>query len=290
MKVSSMMGMACAAAFAVLVAGPTVAQLTAADADMVLPRAPLADEIGPREVSFLAADLATGARCSLEDSDLESRHAPWSTFKIPNLVIALDTGVDQDLGSVRAWDQTRRPAQAYWPDAWRRDQTLLSAFQRSAVWYFQDIALDVGGDTYRTVLRDWGYGNAEVADGADGFWLGDSLRISVTEQVAFLGRLVSGDLDIDARIMAALAEASAVTGSEGIALHGKTGAGPVSPGDFSGAFEGWYVGWLDRADTAPAVFALYTRAETYALIRDFRQDFAFELLAECGLLPPGLSS
>ncbi len=274
------------AVLACLLPGPAVAQT--ASADIALPRAPLASEIGAREVSFLAQDLATGASCALEGSDLDSRHAPWSTFKIANLVIALETGAAQDLETARVWDQARRPPQTYWPDDWRQDQTLLSAFRRSAIWYFQDVALDVGSDTYRTLLRDWGYGNAEIADGADGFWLGDSLQISVAEQVAFLGRLVSGDFDVDAEAFAALAEASAVASADGVTLHGKSGSGTLSPGDFAGPFEGWFVGWLDRTDGTPAVFALYAAAETFAAIRHFRQDFAIDLLSRCGLLPSAL--
>lgn len=258
--------------------------------DIELPRAPLANEIGSREVSFLAQDLATGVSCTLEGSDLETRHAPWSTFKIPNLVIALETGAAEDLDTARVWDQARRPPQTYWPDDWRQDQTLLSAFRRSAIWYFQDVAADVGSDTYRTLLRDWGYGNAEVADGADSFWLGDSLRISVAEQVTFLGHMVSGDFNVDAATFGALAEASAVASADGITLHGKSGAGTLLPGDFSGPFEGWFVGWLDRTDGPPAVFALYTTAETFAAIRHFRQDFAIDLLDRCGLTSSGLES
>ena len=275
-----------AAPFALLVSllpGLSVGEI--AGTDIALPRAPLANEIGAREVSFLAQDLATGTSCTLEGSDLDSRHAPWSTFKIPNLVIALETGAAQGLDTARVWDQARRPPQTYWPDDWRQDQTLLSAFRRSAVWYFQDVALDVGSDTYRTLLRDWAYGNAEVADGADGFWLGDSLRISVAEQVTFLGRLLGGDFDVDAETFAALAEASTVASADGITLHGKSGSGTLSPGDFSGPFEGWFVGWLDRTDGAPAVFALYTTGETFGALRDFRQDFAIDLLNRCDLLP-----
>lgn len=285
MNALSIIRVAPLAVLACLSPGPSVAEIDSADIE--LPRAPLAGEIGAREVSFLARDLDAGTSCTLEGSDLDSRHAPWSTFKIPNLIIALETGVTQDLDTARAWDQARRPPQTYWPDDWRQDQTLLSAFRRSAVWYFQDVALDVGSDTYRTLLGDWGYGNAEVADGADGFWLGDGLQISVAEQAAFLGRLVSGDFDVSTETFAALTEASAVASTDGITLHGKTGAGTLLPGDFSGPFEGWFVGWLDRPDGAPAVFALYATGETFGAIRDFRQDFAIDLLERCGLTSSG---
>lgn len=255
-----------------------------------LDRAPLAAQIGQRDVSFLAIDLESDARCVLEGSDLDSRHAPWSTFKIPNLLIALETGIAADLSAARAWNQTRRPPQNYWPDAWRQDHTLETAFQKSAVWYFRDLALDVGTDTYRTFLDAWSYGNAEVVQGADDFWLNLGLEISAEEQVAFLRALLTGRLGVSSAAIAALTEASAAEASGGLTLHGKTGAGTVERGNFDGDFEGWYVGWVDRPDRAPAVFALYARADSFAAIRDFRKAFAAELLTRCDLLPDGFGS
>lgn len=73
-------------------------------------------DIASLSVSFLARDLATGAEYVLEGSDLETRHVPWSTFKIPNLVLALETGVAPSLEAWRTWDAGRRPAADHWPD------------------------------------------------------------------------------------------------------------------------------------------------------------------------------
>jgi beta-lactamase class D len=48
-------------------------------------------------LSFLARDLAADTDYALEGSDLNIRYTPLSTFKIPNLVIALETGVAASL-------------------------------------------------------------------------------------------------------------------------------------------------------------------------------------------------
>jgi beta-lactamase class D len=121
----------------------------------------------------------------LDGSDLESRHAPWSTFKIPNLIIALESGFTADLDTMHPWDQRARPPRSWWPEAWRQDQSLRTAFQRSAVWYFQDVAQHVGAPAYRDQLTAWDYGNANAPDGSDSFWLAGELEISVAEQVSF---------------------------------------------------------------------------------------------------------
>ncbi|WP_299549424.1 penicillin-binding transpeptidase domain-containing protein [uncultured Tateyamaria sp.] len=253
-----------------------------ANADSLLDRSPFADRIGERESSFLALDLATGQRCILEGSDLETRHAPWSTFKIPNTLIALDTGVADNIDAWRDWNSDLRPAQGYWPDAWRQGQTLGTAFQRSAVWYFQDIALEVGTSRYRETLGAWDYGNAEVPDGSDSFWLSGPLKLSVTEQVRFLERLLGHELDVDRASLADLMEI-AKAGPIGTAtLYGKTGSGPARTGVLSRAFEGWYAGWLMRDDAVSVVFAHHAFGESFTAIRTFRRDFAETLLTACG--------
>ncbi|WP_424965363.1 penicillin-binding transpeptidase domain-containing protein [Dinoroseobacter sp. S375] len=258
-----------------------------AETRRVIAADPLAKEMTGRDVSFLARDLETQEACLLENSDLETRHGPWSSFKIPNLLIALETGAADGLHAERSWDPQRRPAAGYWPEDWRRDQTLESAFRRSAAWYFQDVAVDVGAQTYRTVLDAWRYGNAAAPEASDRFWLDRTLRISVSEQVAFLSRLLSGSLDVAPKNVEALATASLDRRSPEISLHGKTGSGPLVPGDFSRPFEGWYVGWVARTGMQPIPFALYARAATYGEIREFRREFALRMLTECGYLPDG---
>ncbi|WP_375551499.1 MULTISPECIES: penicillin-binding transpeptidase domain-containing protein [Rhodophyticola] len=262
-----------------------VASPIAAQSRMDIARAPLASEIGTREVSFLARDLETDTDYVLEGSDLSLRHPPWSTFKIPNLLIALETGAAASLETPYIWDRARRPARGFWPPAWRQDQTLGTAFQRSAVWVFRDIAGEVGTGRYRQRLGEWGYGNASVPDGSDDFWLGDTLQISVSEQVAFLERFFAGTLGLSVATSDALISVSRAGTFGPATLHGKTGSGPVIRGDMSGPFEGWYTGFVLRPDAEPVVFSLYTRADSYAELESFRQDFAIHLLQTADLLP-----
>ena len=114
----------------------------------------------PAWPSLLARDLATDTDYVLEGSNLDRRYTPLSTFKIANLVIALETGVAASLDDWRAWIPQERPAEPHWPQDWRQGQTLEQAFRRSVVWYFRDLARRIGSDTYRARLSQWGYGNA----------------------------------------------------------------------------------------------------------------------------------
>lgn len=244
---------------------------------------PYSAETSQLTLSFLARDLETGKEYVLEGSDLDRRHTPFSTFKIPNLLIALETGVAPSLDAWREWNAAERPAASYWPDVWQESQGLGTAFARSSVWYFQDLALDIGGATYRQQLSEWQYGNAVAPDGSDDFWLTGELLISVNEQVGFLQALLSGDLGVMQTSLDALNEAS-VEGAFGSAtLHGKTGSGPDDPEDTNGAFSGWYAGYLSREKAAPVVFSLHVAGPSFSSIRDFRKDFATRLLQDIGL-------
>ncbi len=108
-----------------------------------------------RRSDFVAVDLAAGRRCELEDSRLGDRHAPWSTFKMPNLLIALETGAATGLDHVRTWQPALRPAAPWWPQEWREAQTLLSAFRHSVVCDVQEIAVEVGAPAFRDRLGRW---------------------------------------------------------------------------------------------------------------------------------------
>ncbi len=249
-----------------------------ASADEVIPREPHVAEIGARKVSFLARSLDGAEHYVLEGSDLETAHRPWSTFKIPNLLIALQTGVADGPDAPRVWDEVRHPAGRWWPDAWRQDHTLASAFRASAVWYFEDVAQDVGTEGYRDWLARWDYGNADPGQGRDDFWLTGPLEISVAGQVEFLERVLSGRAGIAPAHEVVLAEVSADRHREG--LHGKTGSGPLVAGDLSGPFAGWYVGWQEREGTDPLVFALHVEAARFSELRDFRRSFTMRLLDE----------
>ncbi len=255
--------------------------VTAAETDLTQ----LAFEDASREVVFLAMEVDGGRQWAVAPDALDHRRAPFSTFKIPNLLIALETGAAPSPDHRIEWDPDRRPAEDYWPAAWAQSQTLASAFRRSAVWYFRDLALIIGGPTYRDRLAAFDYGNGAAPDGSDLFWLDGTLAISVREQVEFLARLVRGDLPVEPESVNALRSVARLDERSDHVLYGKTGAGPTEPGNFDGPFRGWLVGWVDRPGRAPVVYALFATAPDWASIARFRRVTAEALLTDAGAWP-----
>lgn len=236
-------------------------------------------------VTFLGIDVATGQEYVLNSGATYERYTPFSTFKIANYLIAIETGVIADPQAIYPWNPVLRPRATHWPDDWARDHSLQSAFRASAVWFFQDIALSVGADRYRELLHAFGYGNASVGDDDDGFWLDGTLRVSPREQVAFLARVLAGELGLRAETHDQLRTATLLRSDLTHDAYGKTGAGPLDPESVDGAFGGWLVGWVETVDEAPFIFALYLEAPSFRDVWAMRSAATLDLLQQAGALP-----
>jgi beta-lactamase class D len=167
----------------------------------------------------------------------QQRFSPASTFKIPNTLIALDAAVIPSQGAIFTWDGVDRGMAQ-----WNRDQTLASAFQVSCVWCYQEIAREVGRDLYAGALAAIDYGNRQLGDEVDRFWLDGTLQISAIEQVAFLRKLYDYALPYSRDHIEAVKDIMVVETTANYTMRAKTG--------WSGADlqVGWYVGYLERDD------------------------------------------
>lgn len=213
-----------------------------------------------------------------------TRFSPKSTFKIPNSLIGLETGVIRDADFVIAWDQAKYPPQPNWNQEpfvhWGRDQTLRSAFRHSVVWYYRELALRVGEARMRQHVAAFDYGNEEVSGSVDDFWLDGSLKISANEQVEFLRRFYEGRLPVSPRAIRAVKEMLVAERTPLYTLSAKTGGGSLAPGKFIG----WYVGYVE---TGGGVYYFATNVEgaSFAEVRERRTDVTRRVLGGLGYLP-----
>ena len=77
----------------------------------------------------------------------EKGKLPASTFKIPNSIIALETGIVQDENTILKWDGAKRNLQL-----WEQDLSFRDAFQYSCVPCYQEIARKIGEKKMREFL------------------------------------------------------------------------------------------------------------------------------------------
>ncbi|EYF08395.1 penicillin-binding transpeptidase domain-containing protein [Chondromyces apiculatus] len=235
--------------------------------------------------SFLVHQPRTGRTLRYNPERLRTRFTPASTFKIPNSLIAVETGVASGPEFAIAWDSTKAPKEAWWPEAWtRKEHTLESAFRNSVVWYYQEIARRIGPERMQTYLRQFDYGNQDTTPRIDTFWLSGGLRISPEEEVRFLQRFHEGKLGVSARATAAVKQILVLEDSSAYRLSGKTGTSAEDP-----ARElGWLVGYVERGDDV-AYYAL--NMEGPGIWKNFspqkRVSLAREILQSLGFIPEG---
>ncbi|HYJ08737.1 MAG TPA: penicillin-binding transpeptidase domain-containing protein [Polyangiaceae bacterium] len=165
---------------------------------------------------------------------------PASTFKIPNSMIALETGVVEGPDTVLPWDRKQ-----YQVENWNQDLKFRDAFRVSCVPCYQAIARKVGEAGERDWVEKLGYGNRNITGGVDGFWLWGELRISPVEQIDFLRRFDGNRLPISERTADIVRDMMALDVTETYVLRGKTGAARP-PEEAMMAY--WFVGWLELGE------------------------------------------
>lgn len=185
--------------------------------------------------TFLLYDLNNDTYSVYEKERVEKPFLPASTFKILNSLIALETKVIKDQCETIEWDQ-----RTWRFDEWNQNQTLQSAFRNSVVWAYQELARRIGKKQMQYWADKADYGNKNISDQIDTFWLEGELRISARQQVEFLKKLYKNQLPFSKRNMDIVKEIMIVEQGGTYILRGKTGwASRVSPQI------GWFVGWLE---------------------------------------------
>ncbi|WP_448031257.1 penicillin-binding transpeptidase domain-containing protein [Bradyrhizobium liaoningense] len=200
---------------------------------------------------------------------------PASTFKIPNALIALETGVVADPDKdMFPWDGVKRSI-----EAWNKDHTLRSAIAVSAVPAFQEIARRIGQERMQKYVDEFDYGNRDIGGGIDQFWLTGALRIDPVEQVDFVDRLRRRVLPISKRSQDLVADILPVTKVGDSIIRAKSGLLGAERGEPS---LGWMVGWAEKGE-AHTVFALNMDCKEPRLVGE-RMPLTQACLAEIGAI------
>ena len=118
------------------------------------------------EGAFVLYDLKNDRYLRYNERRCRERFSPFSTFKIPNSLIGLETGVIKDAEFVIPWDSQKYPAQNSLMPEWNRDQTLRSAIKYSVVWYYRELAKSVGEPRMKEWVTRLGYGNQDTSGGS----------------------------------------------------------------------------------------------------------------------------
>lgn len=231
------------------------------------------------DAAFVFHDLRCRVDIVENPERSKRRFSPCSTFKIPNTLIALETGVATGPSMEMKWDREKYPKEPWWDEVlkpmgirWDRDHTLKSAFRNSCVWSYRELAKRVGQEKMQAFLNDFDYGNKDISGGIDHFWLDSTLEISAVEQVAFLKKLVQNDLPIREKTRSDALQVFERERRKEAVLYAKTGGGERI---------GWFVGFIESGRDR-YIFA-FNMAGTYDEVKNKRVELSINMLKELGV-------
>ncbi len=225
--------------------------------------------------SFILYDLNKDIYIFYDSARCFKQFIPASTFKIPNSIIGLETGVITDENFVIPWDSVVRHVAA-----WNHSMDLKTAIKVSCVPYYQELARRVGEEKMQEFVNKLKYGNMNISGGVDMFWLTGELRISQAEQIDFLKRLYKEELPVSKRSMDITKNIMLLEDNSIYKLRAKTGWGDTK----DSINIGWFVGWIEKEGNA---YLFATNIETPNPRENFaasRKEITMKILKELGIL------
>lgn len=233
-------------------------------------------EAGEAEVAFVIYDVKADRTTVSNPNLADQGYLPCSTFKIPNTLIGLTTGVIPDEKFALKWD-----GKHYEIAEWNHDHDLASALKNSVVWFYQEVARRIGAERMKKYVDLFQYGNRDTCCAIDQFWLHGKLRITPKQEVDFLRRMDAGQLPVKPQHVALVRRLITLESTPAYTLQGKTGSGTQD-----GRSLGWLVGFVEKP-TGKWIYALLTVAAygQTAPSREQRVVMVKKLLVERGVLP-----
>ena len=92
------------------------------------------------------------------------RYSPFSTYKIPNSIVALETQIVSDTKQIIKWDEKKYPIENWWPMTWFGEHNLKSAIKFSVVPAYRHIASLIGIKIMQSFVDSFNYGNTIRTD------------------------------------------------------------------------------------------------------------------------------
>jgi beta-lactamase class D len=211
--------------------------------------------------------------------------SPFSTFKVPNSLIGLDTQIIKDAKQTLTFDKERYPVQQWWPSVWKLPEyNLSSAYKFSMVAIYRQLATDIGQQRMQSYVTNFVYGNQDISSGIDSFWLDGSMKISAVEQVTFLQKMNQGKLAVKTDSIERLKEVMLVESTADYKLYAKTGAGRANGADKKDkSMLGWYIGFVENAEGVHYFAFNFTR-DSYAKMKASRVAIARNHLKQAGVI------
>lgn len=229
--------------------------------------------------TFVLYEQGKGIIRTVNPELAQEQFSPCSTFKVPHAVFGLESKYITGEDFALEYDPKRNPVKSFWPDNWAQDQNLNSAIRNSVVWYFQNVARNIGPEKMKLYISKSKFGNQDASGGIDTFWLGSSLKISALEQVKFWSTLFNNELGFKRSNVDLVRKIIIEEQTSGYILRGKTGACTQSNNRRSA----WWVGSIEQ-NNKTYYFATLVLGDNFTKMFSDRKEITKSYLKDEGLL------
>ncbi|MCF3109532.1 penicillin binding protein transpeptidase domain-containing protein [Niabella sp. CC-SYL272] len=217
-----------------------------------------------------------------DSADAQAATQPASTFKIINLLIALESGVIRDEQEIVKWPgHTDTTLYGYRPDIYR-DMSVKEAFEVSAGWVFIELAKRIGRKKYQHYLDQCHYGNGNLTEKGTDFWNFGPFAITPQNQVAFLIKVYQEQLPFSKRNLAILKNVMVTETNDHHTIRSKTGWTRIA-----GKNIGWWTGYVTTKNNVYffATRIQNSRSDNNPGFGNCRKSITRHFLRQLGALP-----
>ncbi len=217
-----------------------------------------------------------GPHLQVYGNDLSRTHTeyvPASTFKMLNALIGLQHG-KATTNEIFKWNGKKRSFAA-----WEKGMTLGQAMQASAVPVYQELARRIGLELMQQEVQRIQFGNQQIGQHIDNFWLVGPLKITPEQEVEFISALAREQLAFDPRVQQQVKAMLLLQERQAYRLYAKSGWGmDVEPQ------VGWLTGWVETPQDEIVAFSLNMQMQSN-MDPAIRLKILQQALAELGLYP-----
>ena len=186
---------------------------------------------------FTMIDNASG-EITVYNMNLDTaRKLPASTFHILGSLIALETGILPDENTMVTVDSS-----IYNQWKGKNPLNLIDAFKENADPFFATVFKNMGSDTLKAMIDSIGYGNKNIGNKGDLFWIDNQMKISPDEQLGFMKKLYFDQLPFRKSVMESVRNMMLKEDNSAYRLSYQTGEGL----DEKGQKIAWACGWIEE--------------------------------------------
>lgn len=198
-------------------------------------------------------------------------YVPASTFKMLNATIGIEHGLTHP-DEVFKWHGEKR----LFP-AWEKDMTLTEAITASAIPVYQELARRIGLSRMQSEVKRIGFGNSNIGNKVDDFWLVGPLQITPQQEAEFAYRLANNKLPVSVTTQEKVHTMLFNEEINGSKIYAKSGWGwDVEPQ------VGWLTGWVVKPSGEVVAFSL--NMEMRKDIASKRKEIAYASLKQLGVI------